>query len=359
MDQRIYSFESLLEAYRLARRDNRYKRQVCRFDLYLESNLLRLQWEIKTGRYTPSPYTYFTVTEPKLRHVAAPNFRDRVFHHALISVIEPAFDKTFIYDSFACRKGKGTHLAMRRTKRFLQAGRSRYGKSTPLYILQCDIAKFFPSISWDILLTLIEKKITSPQTLAVIRKIITTHTGYIKMDKITSLPQNVINIEERHGLPIGNLTSQLFANVYLNPLDHLVNESLQEHSYGRYMDDFFIIHPDIGHLVKARQEIKDYLQDTLHLTLHPKKSAITNVKDGVAFVGYRIFYDHVLVRSNTLQRFQRKYQATKKLVAKGTLPEKRLTELEGSFGGHLHFADSYGLSKSLFEDDAEKTKGII
>ncbi len=355
MNEEIYSFLNLLEAYRLARRDNRYKRQVCRFDYYLESNLLRLQWELTTGRYEPSSYAYFIVTDPKLRHVAAPNFRDRVFHHALIKVIEPAFDKSFIFDSFACRKNKGTHVAMKRTKQFLQAGRSIYGKDTPLYILQCDVSKFFPSISWDILISFIQKKIDSTSLMAVVSKIITTHKVYDDKGRIITFPKEVINIEERHGLPIGNLTSQLFANVYLNPLDHFVKESLKERWYGRYMDDFFIIHPDSKHLVQVREQIKEFLAQTLHLKLHPKKSAITNVAGGVAFVGYRIFYDHILIRSNTLLRFQRKYRLKKKLVTLGKLPESKLQELQGAFTGHLNFASAKGLKDSLF---SEKTASI-
>lgn len=355
MDQDIYSFENLLEAYRLARRDNRYKRQACRFDLYLESNLLKLRWELQTGRYMPSPYTYFIVTEPKLRHVAAPNFRDRVFQHTLVKAIEPQFDKTFIYDSFACRKGKGTHVAMKRVKRFLQAGRSIYGKDQPLYILQCDVSKFFPSISWDILLSLIQKEITSPALVTTLRNVVTTMTVLAKDGSLTIFPQEVIDTQTRHGLPIGNLTSQLFANVYLNPLDHFVKETLRERWYGRYMDDFFIIHPDSKHLVEIRKQIREYLLTSLHLRLHPKKSAITNVKDGVAFVGYRIFYDHVIIRGNTLQRFQRKYRLKKKSVLLGRMNEGKLKELEGAFNGHLNFANAYGLKQSLFPEEAQIT----
>lgn len=340
-------FEHLLESYRLARQDNRYKRQVCKFDLFLEENLLKLKWELETGRYFPSPYNYFVISEPKVRHVAAPKFVDRVFHHALVSLIEPIFEKSFITDAYACRKNKGTHYAMRRMKKFLQAARSCYGKDAKVYILQCDITKFFSSVSWDVLIPFVEKKITDPKVFAIIIKIITTHKAYQKDGQIRSLPPEVISLEKRRGLPIGNLTSQLFANVYLSPLDHYVKETLGERWYGRYMDDFFIISPDIKHLIKIREQLRIFLMNTLGLTLHPRKSAINNVAGGVAFVGYRIFYDHILVRGNTLQRFQKRLRKKRKLVAKGKITKEELARMESSFSGHLKYANTWHLKSTL------------
>lgn len=351
MFQTICNFTHLLNAYRLARQDNRYKKQVCAFDLSLEENLFKLKWELETNRYQPSPYTYFIVTDPKLRHVAAPKFKDRVFHHALVSVIEPLFDKSFIDNAYACRKSKGTHFAMKRMKKFLQAARSFHGDQTPIYILQCDISKFFPSISWDILISLVQKQVKNPKVFDIINKIITTHKVYDDNGHLNTLPKEVISIEQRKGLPIGNLTSQLFANVYLNPLDHFVKEMLKERWYGRYMDDFFVIHHDKNHLVQVKKEIQLYLQSSLKLTLHPKKSTINNTKDGVAFVGYRVFYDHVLIRASTLRRFQRRFNKRRKLVQKGLVNQKSLDLMKSSFSGHLNYADSHRLKACLFDQN--------
>lgn len=345
----ICSFEHLLQSYRLARRDNRYKRQVCRFDLFLEPNLFKLRWELLTNRYQPYPYTYFIVTDPKTRHVAAPNFRDRVFHHSLVSTIEPLFEKSFITDSYACRKEKGTHYAKARVKNFLQAARSIYGKETPLYILQCDISKFFPSISWDILQTLVNKKIPDPKIKSLVTTIITSHIIYTRGERVRVLPEPVISSKERRGLPIGNLTSQLFANVYLNHLDHFVKETICARWYGRYMDDFFIIHPDKEFLKQAKEQIRAFLWEELRLTLHPRKSIIQNTKNGVAFVGYRIFYDHVLIRGNTLRRFQRKYTKRKNQARAGLITQKKLSNIEFSFKGHLQYADTHHLKSFLFD----------
>lgn len=351
MFQTICNFTHLLNAYRLARRDNRYKRQVCDFDLSLEENLFKLKWELETNRYQPSPYTYFIVTDPKLRHVAAPKFKDRVFHHALVSVIEPLFEKTFINDAYACRKDKGTHFAMKRLKKFLQAARSLHGKETPLYILQCDISKFFPSMSWDILILLVQKQVADPKVFDIIHKIITTHKVYIENGRLNTLPKEVISLEQRRGLPIGNLTSQLFANVYLNPLDHFVKENLRQRWYGRYMDDFFIIHHDKKHLAAVAKQIQLFLQDNLKLTLHPRKSTINSVKDGVAFVGYRVFYDHVLIRASTLLRFQRRFNKKKEKVKKGYIHQKAVDLMQSSFAGHLDYADSRRLKACLFDQN--------
>jgi len=220
----IFSFNHLLNSYNRARRDNREKHSVCRFDFFLENNLLKLKYELQFNSYYPFPYTCFIVTDPKKRNIAAPHFRDRVVQHALVSAIEPLFDKSFIKDAYACRSKKGTHYGARRMKKFLTSARCIYGKNTPLYILQCDIKKFFPFVSWDILLTLIKKKIICKKTLSLIETILTKHRVANKTGSINSFPPEIVSTTERKGLPIGNLTSQLFANVYLNPLDHFVKE---------------------------------------------------------------------------------------------------------------------------------------
>ncbi len=239
-------------------------------------------------------------------------------------------------------------------KHFLQAARSIYGKMAPIYILQCDVSKFFSSVSWDVLLSQIERYALEPRIFVLIQKIITTHKAYDLDGKLCPLPQDVISIEKRQGLPIGNLTSQLFANVYLNPLDHFVKDCLRERWYGRYMDDFFILGSNAKHLQIVREQIRSFLSQKLRLSLHPRKVTINTVSGGVAFLGYRIFYDHVLIRGNTLARFQKKYHTRQKKVERGITPQYKLKELERSFRGHLQFADSYGLATSLFGERTEE-----
>ena len=294
--------------------------------------------------------------DPKTRAIAAPNFRDRIVQHSLVNQIQPLFEKQFIYDSYACRANKGTHLAAKRLKHFLMASRSFYGKNTSIHVLQCDIHKYFKSVSWEILL----KTVACPKTFRLIKTIVTTHHQTLSTKPVTSQlslfesttnsEQTSISAKNKTGLPIGNLTSQLFANIYLNELDHFVKDRLRVRWYGRYMDDFYIIHPDVAYLKQMQDQINSFLQTELQLSLHPKKLSIKNVTAGVPFVGYRTFYDHVLVRSNTLLRIERNYRSKLKQVKKGTLPSQKLAETKASIIGHFKHADSYGLAKCLFKN---------
>lgn len=360
MFERICDLEHLFASHKLAQLDNRYKRKICAFTFSLEENLFRLRYELLNGFYLPRPYTYFTLHDPKTRAIAAPDFRDRVVQHSLVEVIQPLFEKQFIYDSYACRTNKGTHFAAGRVKKFLMAARSIHGSKTTLYVLQCDIRKFFQSISWEILLTIIRKTVTCPKTMELVETIVTNHQSAVTLPKV-STPQlslfdpvatasnTSISVKTRTGLPIGNLTSQLFANIYLNELDHFVKDRLKMRWYARYMDDFLIIHPDRGYLKILQSTIDEFLKNKLHLSLHPKKLTIKNVTDGVPFVGYRIFYDHVLIRGNTLRRIERNYRSKRKQVKEGKIPEKKLAETKASIVGHFKHANTYGLAKKLFE----------
>jgi retron-type reverse transcriptase len=353
MFAQICDLEQLVSAYYLARRGKRDKPRICEFDFFLESNLVKLKYLLTSGNYTPSPYAHFTIYDPKTRQVAAPAFRDRVLQHSLVSTIEPSFEKRFIFDSYACRKGRGTHFGAKRVKRFLMAARCINGGDKEVYVLQCDIQKFFQNISWDILLSLIGKVVKCPQTFDLIKKIVTTHektTGKAGEELsqlslfstvVTELP--AVSVDKKKGLPIGNLTSQLFANIYLNELDHFVKETLRERWYARYMDDFLIIYPDKNHLREAKEKIRTFLKDTLDLQLHPKKVAIKNVAEGVPFVGYRIFYDHMLVRGSTLQRMQKKYRKRIKLFQEGLISKEELSQTHSSIRGHLKHADAHRL----------------
>jgi len=345
---RLSNVTNLLHAYSRVRLGKRTKPIALVYDYYLEENLGKLSFLLKTKKYAPNPYVYFVITDPKTRHIAAPHFRDRIIHRALVNQIEPYLDKKFIYDSYACRKNKGTHFGLTRVKKFLMAARSIYGNQQTLYFLKCDVQKYFQNISWDILISILKRDIKDPDTMELIETIITNHKVYKIKGKIENLPDQVVSIANRVGIPIGNLTSQLFANVYLNELDQYVKHTLKERWYARYMDDFLIIHHDKDHLVKIRNEIRAFLSNRLKLTLHPRKVAIQRVTQGVPFVGYRIFYDHIVVRAKTVQRFQKRLRKRKKLVQEGLFTEKELKAMCDSFVGHLKHADAHGLQKFLF-----------
>ncbi len=213
MYKNICDLENLYNSFRRAQLDNHCKRKVCVFAFSLEENINRLHWELSNNRYAPQPYTYFVLHDPKTRNIAAPAFRDRVVQHSLVEEIQPLFEKQFIYDSYACRVDKGTHLAASRLKKFLMASRSIYDKETPIFALQCDIRKFFKSISWDILLEIIEKTIPCPQTYELIHKIMTTHNHNPRSTTLSTSqsslfePQDImqvsgINTNKRIGLPL-------------------------------------------------------------------------------------------------------------------------------------------------------------
>lgn len=357
----IASFENLVRAYLKTRLGKASKPKVCRFDFFLESEISRLEFELNTNSYRPSRYTHFLVYDPKTRQVAAPDFRDRVVQHSLVSLIEPLFEKHFIFDSYACRKNKGTHFGAKRVKKFLMAARYNYGKNQSIYVLQCDIKKFFQNVSWDILLKIIKKTITSSRTFSLIRSIITLSNVHSAkkllswqseqlslFSKIDNLSATSAMINDRKGLPIGNLTSQLFANIYLDQLDHFIKERLREKWYGRYMDDFLIIHKDKNHLISLRDKIKIFLKNKLNLQLHPRKSVIKNVVEGIPFVGYRIFYDHTLIRGNSLRRIQKNCHHKIKAFKKNKLTQKELKQYISSINGHFQYANTYNLQQKMF-----------
>ncbi len=344
MFKKITSLEQLTQAYYKARKGKKTKIKVCQFDFNLEKNLIKIENLLKSGRYLPSAYTNFTIFDPKTRQVAAPTFCDRVVQHSLVISIEPLLEKTFILDSYACRKRKGACFAVKRVKNFLITARCQLGKEQQLYVLAGDIQKYFQSINWDILLRIIKKTIVCPQTLALIKKIIETHSCVKKKAEVVV---QAVPVLERKGLPIGNLTSQLFANTYLNEFDHYVKEALNEKWYARYMDDFLIIGSDRKKLKEIQEKIKIFLENELKLKLHPKKLIIKNVDQGVPFVGYRIFYDHVLVRGDTLCHMQRKYRQRRKLLQMGKITEKDLLATKASVRGHLKHANSFNLAKFL------------
>jgi|ERR1035437_267232 retron-type reverse transcriptase len=369
MFNKICSFENLLCSYSQARRGKRYQSKVCHFNFFLEENLLELRQELLFEEYVPLPYSHFIVTDPKTRSVAAPNFRDRVVHHALVNIIESIFEKKFIFDSYACRKHKGTGLGLKRVKKFLKSADSVYGKEKDIYVLQCDIEKFFKTIDWDILIGIVQKTIRCKRTMAVITKIITTHQRYqdLECNKLSSSdfsqleldfegklkeilldPNETVSVIKRRGLPIGNLTSQLFANIYLNELDHFVKEVLRERWYARYMDDFLIISSDKNRLKEDKDKISEFLEQKLKLKLHPKKLMMKNIKDGVPFIGYRIFKDHALIRGSTLIRMQRKFHKREKQFKQGFITKKQFYNSRKSQEGHLKQANTYGLRQKMF-----------
>lgn len=264
------------------------------FSANLEEELITLQNELIWGAYRTGRYRRFAVYEPKTREIAALPFRDRVLHHALCNIIEPLFEKKFVRDSYACRAGKGTHAGSVRLVEFMRRAQRKWGK---VYCLKADIAKYFPSIDHEVLKNIIERTIRCKKTLCLIEGIIDSNGG-------------------ERGLPIGNLTSQLFANVYLNELDHLIKEEMKVKFYVRYMDDFVILHNDKRQLHQWKTEIEDFLKYKLRLDLNSKTS-IFPVSRGVDFIGYRTWATHKLLRKRSIIGMRRKLRRLINMYGEG------------------------------------------
>jgi RNA-directed DNA polymerase len=288
----ITSFENLFLASRKAQKGKRFRENVLAFNANLETELLAIQQGLLTQTYQPGKYRTFEIFEPKPRIIAAAPYRDRIVHHALCNVIVPLFDRSFIYDSYANRTGKGTHRALRRMTEFCR----RY-----TYVLQCDIRKYFPSIDHEILKGLIRLKLKCPETLWLIDQII--DNGFLPQVHRNYFPGDDLFVGLRPcGLPIGNLTSQFFANIYLNPLDYYVKETLMVPGYLRYVDDFNCFSNDRDFLAEVRVKIEEYLARQLRLMIHPIKSQLFQTAQGSNFVGFRIFPDRIRVRDDNLRR---------------------------------------------------------
>lgn len=329
---KIYDFENLYNAYLKARRGHRYDRQVLTFTNHLESELIQLQNELIWKTYRTGKYRRFFVHDPKTREVAALPFRDRVLQHALCSVLEPLFERKFIYDSYACRKQKGTHEGTDRVTDFLRRAVRRWDKP---YCLKGDIRQYFPSINHAVLLSIIQRTIACEDTLRLIKEILSSWVD--------------VSDPDPKGLPIGNLTSQLWANVYLDHLDHFVKEVLCVPLYVRYMDDFVIISGSKVELWGIRKEIEVFLNNKLKLSLNGKTS-IFPVSHGVDFLGYRIWPDHRLLRKRSVKRMRRALKYFQNAYQKGSVDIERINATLQSWLGHAKHADTYRLREKLLSE---------
>lgn len=334
----VIEFQNLLDAAKQAQKGKRFRDNVLRFNYNLETELICLQHQLQAKTYQPGPYKTFHVKQPKPRLISAAPYRDRVVHHALCNVIMPIFEKTFIHDSYANRWGYGTHRALKRFTHFCRSSR---------YVLQCDIRKYFPSIDHAILKAMLRRKIKCPDTLWLIDTII---DGSNEQDPVIDyfLGDDLLTpLQRRRGLPIGNLTSQFFANIYLSGFDHFVKETLKAKKYLRYVDDFALFSDDRHFLAEARPAIEDYLA-TLRLMIHPVKSQLFKTQIGPTFVGFRVFQDHIRVKSANLHRARYRLRHYQKLFAANKMSFERLTQSIQSWAAHLKHADTWRLRHDIF-----------
>lgn len=332
--RRICSFENLCLAFEKARKRKRKKKEVSNFEYNMERELLRIIEELETLSYQPSSPKRFFLHEPKKRDIWVVDFRDRVVHHALYNIIEPIFDRSFINDSYACRKYKGTHKAIRRFDAFKR--KVTKNNTQKAYVLKADVKKYFDNISHKILLEIIRKKVKDEKTMQLIERIVENHEGKGEL--------------EGKGIPIGNLTSQLFANIYLNELDHFVKEKLKTRYYLRYMDDLIILSHSTKILLETKDKIKEFLDSCLNLRLHPQKTRIFPIINGVDFLGYEIFYHYKLLRKGSVKRIEERIKYLNREYRRGKV---RLLTVHASIMawlGYAKHANIYRLRSKLFQN---------
>lgn len=283
----IISLENLLLAWEEFLKGKRGKKDVVEFELRLMENLLSLHEDLKSKTYKHSAYEAFNISDPKPRNIHKAKVRDRLLRHAIHRILYPYFDKKFIYDSYSYRKNKGIHKAIGRFKKFsLKVSRNN---TKTVWVLKCDIRKFFASINKNILIKILEKHILDTDTLWLLQEII----GSFKTAK-------------GKGLPLGNLTSQLLVNIHMNEFDQWMKYKMKVKYYIRYADDFVILSSNKEYLVNLTSEISEFLSKKLKLALHPNKVFIKTLTSGVDFLGWVHFPNYKILRTTTKRRMFKK-----------------------------------------------------
>ena len=305
-------------AYLKARERKTRKHYVLKFEKDLDKNIKQLQTELISLTYKPKPLKTFIIRDPKTRKISKSKFRDRVIHHALINVIGKIFEKEFIYDSHANQIGKGTTKAIERFELFKRKVSKNNTKEC--YILKADIKHYFEEINHNVLISIIQRKVKDEKVIWLIEQILNNTTK-------SSFGGGANDLK---GMPLGNYTSQFFANVYLNELDQFVKHKLKAKYYIRYVDDFVILSNSIEELQEYKNEINLFLKEKLILKLHPYKSKILNLKQGIPFLGFRIFQYHKIPRKTNIRKFHNKLNELKILYKENQLNREQVVEcLEG------------------------------
>lgn len=335
----LCSFENVYRAYRAARRGKRSTAPVAAFEYDQERELLELRDELATQIWQPGPYHSFYIHDPKRRLISAAPFRDRVVHHALINVLEPIWERRFIHDSYANRLGKGTHRALNRCQQFARRYR---------YVLQCDLKQYFPSIDHALLRAELARRIRDEATLALCDRILASGVGVLsEAYEMQYFPgDDLFAVNRPRGLPIGNLTSQFWANVYLDGFDQWVKRDLKCAGYLRYVDDFLLFGDDKAQLHRWRAALLERLA-ALRLTLHVGRAQVSPVSAGIPFLGFRVYPTHRRLKRRNAVNFQRRFRAMLAQLADGELKLDRLSASVRGWVNHARHGDTYGLRRSL------------
>jgi RNA-directed DNA polymerase len=320
--EQIVEFGSLCDAARRAARGLRGRRSVAAFMVDLEPEVLALQRELVAGSYRPRPFRTFVITDPKPRTISAAAFRDRLVHHAVCAAMEPVFERYAIHDSYACRRGKGNHAAVRRVQA-LSRRMPWYGK--------LDVRHFFENVDLEVLMDMLRRRFKDRRALDLVQ---------VVLDAGARVPGK--------GLPIGNLTSQHFANLYLGHMDHIALEELRIRGWVRYMDDVILFGSDREIVGRHQVEVERYLATRLRLVIRAEATIIAPVHVGIPFLGFRIWPRQVRLDRSRARRFRERFRALERGFDRGAIDEDSRVRAACSLVGWAEQADSLGLRRSFF-----------
>lgn len=337
----IITWFNVYAAWRKARKGKRGKVPAATFEYHLEDNLLALQRELTDKTYQPGPYNSFYIHEPKRRLISAAPFRDRVVHHALCNIIEPIFERSFVADSYANRMGKGTHRALD----CCQAYSRRFQ-----YVLQCDVRQFFPSIDHAILRAQMAHKIDDEETLWLIDQILASGRGVLSEQyQMTWFPgDDLLAATRPRGLPIGNLTSQFWANCYMNGFDHFIKRDLKCKGYVRYVDDFLLFADDKDMLHAWYTAVDEKLAE-LRLTMHPHAQP-RPVTEGIPFLGFTVYPTHRRVKRRKVVHYRRKLRGQLARYSEEEIDQQALKASIQGWINHVRYGDTWGLREAVLRE---------
>lgn len=340
--ERVYCYESLYQAHKLARRGKQNTREVILYEMRLSEHIERLSYHLKGRTYHIQGYRKFCIYDPKEREIQALCYGDRIVQHSLCdNVLGPYLEKHLIYDNSACRKGKGTHFALDRLTGFLREYNRKYGEKG--YILKCDVRKYFNSIDHTVLKEKISRMALSEDVRWLLGTIVDSY-----------------ECEPGKGLPMGNQTSQWFALYYLDGLDRLIKEKLRIKYYTRYMDDMILIHPDKNYLKECLHEMETYLTKELKLEFN-EKTQIHAIRQGVDFLGFHFYLTETgkvvrTLRQSAKKRLKRRLRNYRHAYAEGKIELEAISQSVASYKGHLKHAHTYRLQKNIWKNFILKRK---
>jgi retron-type reverse transcriptase len=331
--EKIISVENLLLAWKEFTRGKRNKKDVQEFQLHFMDNVLSLHQDLKNKKYVHGGYYAFNISDPKPRNIHKANVRDRLLHHAIYRILYPYFDSKFIHDSYSCRLEKGTHKAINRFRdMFFKVSKNN---TRSCFVLKCDIRKFFANINHNILKTILEKYIKDKNILWLPSQVIDSFNSIYAIADIKKhqYSNSAIARHEYHGLPLGNLTSQLLVNIYMNEFDQFVKRELKVKYYIRYADDFVVLSQNKEYLKTILEKMEEFLENKLKLHIHPDKVYIRTITSGVDFLGWVNFFKHRVLRTSTKRRMFKNVKNNPKL------------ETVQSYLGMLRHGNAYKLAK--------------